>query len=181
MLQRMLAVSLLGAALAASAIPAHADGDVVHFFSNIHVAPDATVHDAVCFFCNVKDEGEVRGDVVVFFGNIHIAGKADHDVVNFFGEVSAEDNAEVGKDLVSMFGIVRLGENVTVGKDLVAMFGILDAPGSVTVGHDRVAMPGWIFFGPLIVIGLVVILIVHELRARRRREYLGSYPFPPGP
>jgi hypothetical protein len=173
----MLAVGLLGAALAA--IPAHANRDAVQFFSNIQVAPDATVHDAVCFFCSVSVEGEVNGDVVVFFGNVHLAGKADQDVVNFFGQVSAEDNAQVGKDLVSMFGAVRLGQNVAVGKDLVAMFGMVRAPGSVTVGGDRVAMPGVILFGPLILVGLVVILIVHEVRGRRRRSLPGAGGYPP--
>jgi len=60
-------LSLLGAAFAVSATPAHADRDAVHFFSNIHVKSGATVHDAVCFFCNVDIDGEAQGDVVVFF------------------------------------------------------------------------------------------------------------------
>jgi hypothetical protein len=181
MIQRMLAVSLLGAAFVAAATPARADNDAVHFFSNIHVSPNATVHDAVCFFCSVNAEGEVRGDIVVFFGDIHIAGKPKHDVVNFFGSVSADDNAQIGNDLVSFFGMIRLGENVSVGKDMVAMFGVVRAPESVTVGRDRVGMPAWVVFGPLIFLALVVILIVHEFRAYRRRQYLRGYPFPPRP
>ena len=178
MIQRLLAFSLLGAALAV-ATPALASQDAVQFGTNIYVARDATVHDAVCFFCSVDVEGQVTGDVVVFFGNIHLAGIATNDVVNFFGKVTVDDNMSVGKDLVSFFGVIRLGENVSVGKDMVAMFGSVQAPESLLVGNDRVVQPGWILFGPLIVIGLIVILIVREYRAYRRRLVLRGYPFPP--
>ena len=178
-MKRMLAICLLGAAFAAAATPARADRDDVHFFSNIQVASDATVHDAVCFFCNVNIDGEVQGDTVVFFGNVHIAGKANHDVVNFFGEVSASDNAQIGDDLVSFFGLIRLGENVSVGKDMVAMFGIVNAPDSVSVGHDRVAMPAMILFAPMALVGLIVILVVRGYRAHRRRQFLAGYGYPP--
>jgi hypothetical protein len=180
-IQRILAVCLFGAALAAAATPARAEGDAVHFGYNIDVAPGSVVHDAVCFFCNVNDEGEIKGDVVVFFGNVHIAGKANHDVVNFFGEVSAEDNTEISHDLVNFFGLIRLGENVTVGEDMVSMFGAVHAANSVNVGRDRVGIPGFILFCPLILVGLVVILIVREYRAYRRRQYYGNFPYPPGP
>jgi hypothetical protein len=180
MIQRSLAFCLLGAALAAAALPAHAEPDRVQFFSNINVASDDSVHDAVCFFCSVNVKGKVTGDVVVFFGNVHIASEAHHDVVNFFGKVSVDDNASVGHDLVSMFGRIQLGENVTIGHDLVAMFGALREPGSATVGNNRVAMPGWILFAPLCLAGLIVILIVQAVRSSRRRAYLRSYNFPPG-
>jgi hypothetical protein len=180
MIQRMLAVGLLGAAFAATALPAYADPDRVQFGSNINVASDESVHDAVCFFCSVNIQGKVSGDVVVFFGNVHIVSEAHHDVVNFFGKVAADDNASVGHDLVSMFGRVQLGENVTVSHDVVAMFGTLRESGSATAGNDHVVMPAWLFFGPLGVVVLVVILIVHELRASRRRAYLRIYNFPPG-
>jgi hypothetical protein len=179
MIRRLLAACLLGAVFAAAATPARADRDAVQFFSDIRVAPDTTVHDAVCFFCSVRVEGEVRGNLVVFFGNIHLAGKADHDVVNFFGKASADDNAQIGGDLVSFFGMIRLGENVSVGRDMVAMFGVVRAPESVTVGNNRVAMPFWIFLGPLVLVGLVVIVIVHEVRAGRRRRLLQNYSIPP--
>jgi hypothetical protein len=180
MIQRSLVVSLLGAALAAAATPAYANQDAVQFGSDIHVAREATVHDAVCFFCSVNVEGEVQGDVVVFFGNIHLAGNANHDVVNFFGKVTVEDGVSIRQDLVSFFGVIRLGENVSVGKDMVAMFGSVHAPESVTVGKDRVVQSSWILFGPLILVGLIVILIVYEYRAHRRRVLLRGYPFPPG-
>jgi len=178
-IERMLALSLLTAAFAASALPAHADHDAVQFGSNIDVPHDASVHDAVCFFCSVDDEGEVKGDIVVFFGNVHIAGRANHGVVNFFGTVSAEDNSSIGQDLVSMFGSVRLGENTSVSKDLVVMFGALHAPASVTVRGDRVVEPPWILWGPLLIFALVIVLIVREFRAYRRRRFLSGYPFPP--
>jgi len=176
---RLLAISLLTAAFAAAATPARADKDMVQFGENIHVAKDALVHDAVCFFCSVHDEGRVNGDIVVFFGNVHISGDAQHDVVNIFGNVTAEDNASIGQDLVSVFGSIRLGENVTVGKDLVAMFGSLHAAESVSVGSDRVVQPGWIFWIPLLVLALIVIVIVHEYRSQKRARLLRSYQLPP--
>lgn len=133
MIQRMLAVCLLGTAFAASATPATENRSTVRIFSDIRVAPDTWVQNAICFFCSVKIEGEAKGNVVVFFGNVHIAGKADQDVVNFFGKVSAADKAQIGSSLVSLFGMTRLGEDVSVGKDLVVMFGVVRAPETVTV------------------------------------------------
>jgi hypothetical protein len=177
LIHRILAVSVLGVVLAA--LPAHADRDAVQFGTSIHVPHDGSVQDAVCFFCNVVDEGEVNGDIVVFFGNVHISGAAHHDVVNFFGKVTAEDNASIGQDLVSFFGAVRLGENVSVGKDLVAFFGSVRSAATVTVGGDRVVQPGWIFFGPLLLVVLVIVVVTHEYRTYRRRMLLRGYPFPP--
>lgn len=170
---------LLFAVLAAFALPAHASKDVVQFGSNIEVAPDSTVHDTVCFFCNVNVRGSVDGDIVVFFGNVHIDGHANHDVVNFFGSVTAADNASIGNDLVNFFGGVRLGENVTVGKDMVAMFGGVRMASSATVNGDRVVQPAWLFWGPLLVIFLVISVIVREIRNQRRRQFARGYPFPP--
>ena len=178
MIRRILALCMIGAAFAAAATPAHADRDAVQFFSDIRVAPGTTVYDAVCFFCSVKVEGEVRGNMVVFFGNVHLAGKADNDVVNFFGKVTAEDKAQIGNNLVSFFGMIRLGEDVSVGRDMVAMFGVVHAPESVTVGNNRVAMPFLIFLGPLVLLGLVVTVIVQAVRAGRRRRLL-HYGAPP--
>jgi hypothetical protein len=178
---RLLPVCLLAAAFGVFATPALADRDVVQFGSTIHVARDASVHDAVCFFCSVDADGTVEGDIVVFFGNVHIAGNANHDVVNFFGNVTADNNASIGQDMVSIFGNIRLGESVSVGKDLVALFGRLQAPSSVTVGGDRVIQPGWIFWGPLMIFALVVVLVVREFRNQRRRAYMRNYPYPPRP
>jgi hypothetical protein len=179
MTRRILAVTLLCAAFASAS--ARAERDAVQFFSNIDVSSNSAVHDAVCFFCSVNAEGKVTGDVVVFFGNVHIANDAQHDVVNFFGEVTADDNASIDHDLVSMFGGIRLGDNVHVGEDLVAMFGTLHTGEGVSVERDRVVQPGWVFFGPLIFLTLVLILIVREYRSYRRRIFLRGYQFPPRP
>ena len=180
MSMRFLALCLLGAALAAAVVPARADQDAVQFFNNINVTQDEPVKDAVCFFCNVRvDGGNVNGDIVVFFGIVRLNGMARHDVVSFFGSVSATDNSAIGGDLVSFFGSVRLGENVSVRKDVVAMFGVLHAPSSVSIGHDRVMFSPWISLGPLLVIFLVIFLIAHEIRVHRMRQYAQNYPMPP--
>ena len=180
MKRHLLSVCVLVAVLGVFSVPACASGDVVQFGSTIHVPRDTSIHDAVCFFCDVDAQGSIEGDVVVFFGNIHIATTANHDVVNFFGNITADDDAHIGQDMVSMFGSIRLGEDVSVGKDLVAMFGSMHTSESVIVGGERVVQPAWVFFGPLLFIALVVILVVHEFRNHRRRTYM-RYPIPPRP
>jgi len=179
MILNKLALCLLGAAFAFTATPAHANNDEVQFGSNIHVPAGESVHDAVCFFCSVHVEGKVTGDIVVFFGNVHLSGEAQHDVVNFFGSITVGDNALIANSLVSFFGGIRLGENVSVGRDMVAMFGTIRAPESVTVGGNRVVQPGWVFFGPFFLVGLIIFLIVREYRAYHRRLLLRGYNFPP--
>ncbi len=182
MIQRLLtAAALLASVLTLSATPAYASRDAVQLGSNINVPVGATVHDAVCFFCSVNVQGAVDGDIVVFFGNVHITGSANHDVVNFFGNVNAEDNSSIGHDLVNFFGVVRLGENVAVGQDMVAMFGGVHAADSVIVGGDRVSYPFFIFFLPIAIFGIVLIVVVHELRVHRRRQFYARYPSPPMP
>lgn len=179
MIRRLFALTLLFAAFACAS--ARAEEDDVQFFTDIHVQPGATVHDAVCFFCSVNIEGKATGDVVVFFGNTHITSDAQHDVVNFFGRVTADDNANIGHDLVSMFGSIRLGENVRVGEDLVAMFGSLHTADSVSVEGSRVVEPAILFFGPFFFLILILVLIVREVRAYRRRLWMRAYQFPPRP
>ncbi len=179
-MRRLVYVCLFTLVFGAVAIPAHASKDEVQFGSTIHVARDASIHDAVCFFCDVDADGTVDGDIVVFFGSVHIGTAANHDVVNFFGNVKADNDTHIGQDMVSIFGSIHLGENVTVGKDLVAVFGTLRAPESVSVNGDRVVEPAWIFWGPLFIIALVIIVVVHEIRGHRRRAYM-RYPFPPRP
>ena len=178
---RLLAICLSTAVLAVCARPALAKNDIVQFGDGIHISHGETVHDTVCFFCSVEDEGTVNGDIVVFFGNVHITGQANHDVVNFFGRVTAEPDASIGQDLVNFFGGVRLGERVSVGKDVVSMFGPSHIASTVSIGGDRVVQPPWLFWGPLIVLFLIVYTIVHEIRGHRRRMYLRGYPFPPPP
>ncbi|SPE18276.1 conserved exported hypothetical protein [Candidatus Sulfotelmatomonas gaucii] len=179
MRSRSLALCLLGVALAAAAMPAHADQDAVQFFNDINVTPNQPVKDAVCFFCSVGVDGNVNGDIVVFFGSVRLNGMAHHDVVNFFGSVSAADNSYIGGDLVSFFGSVQLGENVSVRKDVVAMFGVVHSPTSVSIGHNRVMFSPLIIFGPLLVVFLIIFLIVHEVRVHRMRQYMQHYPMPP--
>jgi hypothetical protein len=174
---RALFAFLLAAAFAVTATPAHADRDIVQFGSDINAAAGNPVGDAVCFICSVRVDGQVNGDIVVFFGDVHIAGDAHHDVVNFFGNITAADNSSIGGDMVSIFGSIRLGENVTVSKDLVAVFGSLHAPESASVGGDRVVQPAWIAFVPLAVLMLIIILIVGQVRAFRRRQFLRTYPY----
>jgi len=116
---------------------------------------------------------------VVFFGNTHISTEAQHDVVNFFGNVTADDNANIDHNLVSMFGGIRLGEGVHVGQDMVAMFGTVHTGDNVSVDGDRVVQPAFIFYGPMIFLVVVSILIVREFRAYRRRVFLRGYGYPP--
>jgi hypothetical protein len=179
MIRHILPVLLLCATLAPAA--ARAEQDQVQFFSNIHVAPGSAIHDAVCFFCSVDIEGQATGDIVVFFGNVHVASSAEHDVVSFFGNVTADDNASIDHDLVSMFGNIRLGDNVHIGEDLVAMFGTLHAADNISVEGDRVVQPAWLFYGPMIILVVVLVLVIREFRAWRRRNYLRTWGYPPRP
>ncbi len=172
---------LLVAVLGALALPAYASKDEVQFGSTIRVPRDASIHDAVCFFCDVDADGTVEGDIVVFFGDVHIGSNANHDVVSFFGSVKADNNAHIGQDVVSMFGSVKLGDDVSIGKDLVALFGGgLSAADSASVGGDRVVEPAWLFWGPLLFIALLVVYVVREIRTNRRRAFM-QYPVPPQP
>jgi hypothetical protein len=181
-LRHITTCAILIVALTFAAKPAHAERDAVQFFGDIVVPEGSSVHDAVCFFCNVTAKGDIDHDVVVFFGNIHIAQHANHDVVNFFGNVRADDNATIKHDLVSFFGTVRLGENVSVGNDVVSMFGALHVADSASIGGNRVAQPAWVLLIPLMILGGIIALIVNQVRAYRRRQmFAAGYPFPPPP
>jgi hypothetical protein len=177
MIRRIFAAALLCAALAST--HARADSDAVQFFSNIDVPPGETVHDAVCFFCSVNLDGKSTGDVVVFFGNVHIGTEAGHDVVNFFGHVTADNNATIDHDIVNFFGGVRLGENVHVGEDLVAFFGTLHSGPGVAIDGSRVVEPAALFYLPLVFLTVILIAIIREFRAWRRRAWLRAYGYPP--
>jgi len=156
---------------------AHAASDAVQFGEDIIVTADHPVHDAVCFFCSVHAEGEITHDVVVFFGGVHIDGKADHDVVNFFGRTTLADNTIVSHDVVNFFGSVRAGENTQIGGSLVIMLGSLRAPATLSIGKDRFVQPGWVLWVPFLIFVGIIVIIVHEIRARQRRRMY--YPFPP--
>lgn len=177
---RLLALILLAVALGASSRAAFAEKDNVQFGSNIHVAPGETIHDAICFFCSVENRGTVNGDIVVFFGSVRIEGQANHDVVNFFGDVTAGDNSSIGQNLVKFFGSVRLGNDVTVGKDIVCMFADFRAGENVTNGGNRVVQPAWLFWTPLFILTLIIVVVVREIRhAHRRRMFMAGYPMQP--
>jgi hypothetical protein len=180
-MKRALPAFLLAIAIVVAGPRAHANSDNVQFGSDITVTAGQPAHDAVCFFCNVRADGEVDGNIVVFFGDVDISGEAHHDVVNFFGRTTAADNSSIGGDLVNFFGSVRLGENVTVGKDLVAFFGTVRAPSSVRVGGERTVMPGLIIGFPPLMFILIVFVLIHEYRSYRRRRFLRGYSFPPRP
>ena len=181
MAQRLFSAFLLASVLLIASTPARADKDAVQFGSNINVAEGHSIHDAVCFFCSVNAKGDIDHDVVVFFGNVHIAHQSSHDVVVFFGSVRVDDDAAIGHDLVNFFGTTHLGENVSVGGDAVVMFGGMSAADSVNIAGSRVAQPIWVFWTPLIVLGLIVTLIVHEVRSYRRRQYFAAYGYAPMP
>ncbi|MBS1806074.1 MAG: hypothetical protein JST28_22245 [Acidobacteria bacterium] len=178
MAQRLFSAFLLASSLLIASTPARADKDAVQFGSNINVAEGRSIHDAVCFFCSVNAKGDIDHDVVVFFGNVHIAHQSSHDVVVFFGSVRVDDDAAIGHDLVNFFGTTHLGENASVGGDAVVMFGGMSAADSVNIAGSRVAQPIWVFWTPLIVLGLVISLIVREVRSHRRRQYYAAYGYP---
>jgi hypothetical protein len=182
MIRKISVLVLALASLAAFPTLARANADAVQFGEKIHATAANPVHDAVCFFCSVDidQDAHITGDIVVFFGDVHISGAAQHDVVNFFGNVKADDNASIGHDLVSMFGGVRLGDDVSVGGDMVAMFGAVHQSDSVTVRKDRVVQPAWLFFLPLAFLGCLVVWIVSSVRSRRR-HYMMMHGFPPPP
>ncbi len=158
-----------------TATPARAAEDVVHFGNSIEVGPNQRIHDAVCFFCSVNIRGTAGHDIVVFFGSVHVDGHAEHDVVDFFGNVRLEDGASIRHDLVNFFGSTWLGENATVGQDAVVMFGSLHESSSANVGKNQVVEPGILFWGPFLVIFLVITLVVREMRRARHMRMMRGY------
>jgi len=157
------------------ATPARASQDVVHFGSTIDIGPNDTVHDAICFFCSVNIHGTLNHDAVVFFGDVRIDGHAQHDVVNFFGSTRVADESSIGQDVVNFFGSVRLGQNASIGKNTVVMFGSLHSEPTASFGGDRVVQPGWLFWGPILFLGLGISFIVREVRGAQRRRILRGY------
>jgi hypothetical protein len=173
--RRIFGAALLALTLVALSTPAHAAQDVVHFGSMIDVGANEEIHDAVCFFCSVNVEGTVNGDIVSFFGSVRISGRANHDVVDFFGDIKAADNSSIGHNVVNFFGNVSLGENVTVDRDTVVMFGSMRSAATASFGGSRVVEPGWVFWGPFLLIFGGIYFVIHEIRGLRRRRYLRTY------
>ena len=167
---RSFAFVLLLAGSALLTQPAEAEGDAVEFGSTIHVAATDSLHDAVCVFCSVEDEGVVTGDIVAIFGSVHISGEARHDVVSVFGGVHLEDGATIEHDAVSVFGNTRIGRHAKVGHDLVNIFGQLHVDTSASVYGNKVSQPFFFFWTPLVVLGGIIFALVQISRSRRYRS-----------
>jgi hypothetical protein len=179
---RALFFVLLLAVLGLAPMRAHANDDAVQFGYDIIVAPNHSVHDAVCFFCSVHADGEVEGDIVVFFGGVYVNGTAHRDVVNFFGRTRLADSAIVERDLVNFFGSVRAGNNAQVGRSLVIILGNLRAPESFSIGQDKFILPGFLLWIPFLIFATIVIVIVRAIHGwQRRRSFYAGYPIPPQP
>jgi hypothetical protein len=178
---RLLSLCLCAAALLFFAAPAGAESNSVQFFTDLRVAPDKPVENAVCFFCSVHAEGEINGNLVILFGNAHVASTVHQNVVSIFSSVTALPNASIDQNVVNIFGKVRLGDGAHVGQNVVAMFGATQLAPSATIDGNRVIFPFWLFGIPALVVGLVIYVIVRELRERRfRREWMASQATPRG-
>ena len=178
---RMLCLTLCAAALLLVAPPAHAqDNNSVQFFTDLRVDPGKPVENAVCLFCSVHAEGEINGNLVVIFGNAHIGTAVHQNVVSIFSSVTAAPNASIEQNVVNIFGKVRLGDGAHVGQNIVALFGATQFAPSSVVDGNRVIMPFWLFGIPTLLIGLVIYVIVREVRERRyRRQWMASQAMGP--
>ena len=174
-MKRAFLFSFLAAALALAATPARADQDAVHFFNDINVTAGNSVHDAVCILCSVHVDGEVKGDLVAILGSIQVNGHADRDAVSILGGITVGDNASIDRDTVSILGPVRLGEHATIGRDMVTIMGSYHAAPSAGVGRENVIQPGIYLPLPGLVLIFILILIVREHRAHRRRQLLQDW------
>jgi len=58
------------------------------------------------------------------------------------------------------------------------MFGSLRTGDNVTIDGDRVQQPAVLFYGPLIFLVVVLVLLIREFRAYRRRVFLRNYGYP---
>ena len=152
----------LALCLALSApLSAHAgSSEFVQFGQNIHVDRDQEATDAVCFFCSVTVDGDLKGDAVIFFGDLNINGKLHGDAVVFGGTTKLAGDASIGGDSVNMGGSLRMDQGSTIH-------------------GDRVSIPEIVVLVPiLIAIGIPFLLIygIYWLFQRTRRP---AYPYPP--
>ena len=140
------------------AIPkAHANNDRVSFMQDITVPEGEEAHDAVCFLCSIRVDGDLRGDSVAFLGSIHAQGHIQGDAVAFLGGIELGDNASVGKDCVAFGGRVRHHSAGQIGKDVVQF-------------------PIVLFLLPIIFL-IAVVYMLKSLFSRPRYPY----PMPPPP
>ena len=150
--------------------PVQAQSDAVEFGSTIHIAANESLHNAVCIFCSVEDEGVVTGDIVAIFGSVHITGEARHDVVSLFGGLHLDDDASIEHDVVSIFGGTWIGRHSKVGHDLVNVFGPFQMDPSATAYGDRVSEPFYFFWPPLLILAAIIFGLVQVSRSRRYRS-----------
>ena len=177
---RLLTLCLTVAAFLGVAVPAHANSNSVQFFTDLHVDQGKPVENAVCFFCSVHAEGEINGNLVILFGNAHIGSAVHQNVVSIFSSVTAQPNASLDQNVVNIFGSLRLGDNAHVGQNIVGLFGATEFSPTAVIDGNRVIMPFWLFGIPTLLIGLVIYVIVRELRERRyRRQWMASQAMGP--
>ena len=177
---RLLTLTLCAAALLFVAAPARAQNDRVQFFSNIHIGPNDTANNAVCFFCSVDAEGPVNGNIVAFFSHVNVRTTVDQNVVSFFSNMNVLPGSSVDQNLVTMFGSVHVDNGAHVGQNAVTMFGSFYAADSASIDGNRVYFPFWLFGIPTLLIGLVIYVIVREVRERRyRRQWMASQAMGP--
>jgi hypothetical protein len=177
---RLLTFTLCAAAFLSVAAPARAQNDRVQFFSNIHVGPNDTAGNAVCFFCSVDAEGPVNGNIVAFFSHVSVHSTVDQNVVSFFSKMNVLPGSTVHQNLVTMFGSVRVENGAHVDQNAVTMFGSFYAADSASIDGNRVYFPFWFFGIPALLLGLVIYVIVRELRERRyRRQWMASQAMGP--
>lgn len=177
---RLLCFTLCAAAFLGLAVPARADSNSVQFFTDLRVDQGKPVENAVCFFCSVHAQGEINGNLVILFGNAQIGSAVHQNVVSIFSSVDALPNASIDQNLVNIFGSVRLGDGAHVDQNVVAMFGATQFAPSSTVGGNRVIFPFWIFGIPALLLGLLIYVLVRELRDRRyRRQWMAAHAMKP--
>ena len=171
MQRRFLAICLFGTALAVAAAPARADQDAVQFFRNIEVTPDAPVHDAVCFFCSVHVDGKVERRHRRLLRQR--ASRTARPTTTWSTFSAASRPPTTPPSAATWFrssAPCAWARTSPWPRTLVAMFGVVHTPPVVSIGKDRVIFSPWIFFGPL----LVIFLVIFHHRPR------GPYP-PPAP
>jgi hypothetical protein len=129
---------------------AHAEADRVSYFHDITVGEGEQVENAVCLFCSIRNDGEIRSDAVTILGSVH-------------------SNGQISGDAVSILGSLRLGEDARVNGDSVAVLGQLRYH-SGQVGGEAVELPVVLLFIPL---GLLALLVwaVRALFARSASPY----------
>jgi hypothetical protein len=77
--------------------------------------------------------------------------------------------------MVSILGPVHLGDHATIGRDAVSIMGSFHAAPSADVGRRNVIQPGIYLPLPGLALIFILILIVRERRAYRRRQFMQAW------